>query len=182
MAFRVYISASAALSRADWAFSIEFQADFPSFSFFLPYMVAWPVVCYPFRACWHSHFVPSLALGCLGEFFANFSLFYPDPGRLSRGFAERRRFFRIRLVFFEIFFGVSLRPFTRWYLRFSVSWMSTQIIDFHLAYLPAPPSKFENFISPIFSKITYELPFLTRSRNLQSKILYLNSFSSYRRF
>ena len=141
-------------SRAFRVSYFEFQCVFLSNTFFLPYMVAWPVVCYPFRACWHSHFVPSLALGCLGEFFANFSLFYPDPGRLSRGFAERRRFFRIRLVFFEIFFGVSLRPFTRLYLRSLVSRMSTLIIEFRPAYPRAPPAKLENFISPIFSKIT----------------------------
>ena len=71
--------------------------------FFLPYMDAWPVVCYPFRACWHSHFVPSLALGCLGNFLQIFSVFRCDLGCLFRDPLSEGDFFAVDWYFSNFF-------------------------------------------------------------------------------
>ena len=74
------------------ALFLESQADLPPFSFFPPYMVAWPVLCYPVRACWHNHRLSSLALGCSRDFLPILACFLAFNGLRERCPAERERF------------------------------------------------------------------------------------------
>ena len=78
---------------------------------FSPYMDAWPVVCHPFRACWHVHLVPLPCTRMLGRFFAKFSVFYSFFGLSRRVWAFRERFFALAWYTRKFFLEFDLSAF-----------------------------------------------------------------------
>ena len=107
-------------------------------------MVAWPVLCYPVGACWHSHRPLSLALGCSRDFlpilvcFSRFtaSIFVTRPSESV---------FRIRLVLSKIFLGFRLRPSLCRCICVPTLRISSRFLDFPPVSPPAPPLNPEKF-------------------------------------